>query len=43
MKKYLILAAIAAVGAVMSSCQREKDIEISEQKPGEVNLKSAAL
>ena len=38
MKKYLILAAIAAVGAVMSSCQREKDIEISEQKPGEVSL-----
>lgn len=38
MKKYLILAAIAAVGAMMSSCQREKDIEFSEQKPGEVSL-----
>lgn len=38
MKKYLILAAIAAVGAVMSSCQHEQDIQVTEQKPGEVSL-----
>ncbi|MBO4769029.1 MAG: fimbrillin family protein [Bacteroidales bacterium] len=38
MKKYLILAAFAAVGALMSSCQNEKDIEIPAQKSGEVSL-----
>ena len=38
MRKYLIIAAVAAMGALMSSCQSEKDIETPASQSGEVSL-----
>ena len=38
MRKYLIIAAVAAMGALMSSCQSEKDIETPVSRTGEVSL-----
>ena len=38
MRKYLIIAAVAAMGAFMSSCQSEKDIETPASQSGEVSL-----
>jgi len=38
MKKQLILAAFAAVGALVCSCQNEKEIEVPAAESGEVSL-----
>ena len=38
MKKYLILAAFAAIGALVCSCEQEKDINVPEAQSDEVSL-----
>ena len=38
MRKQIILAAIAAVGALVCSCESEKDINVPASQPGEVSL-----
>ena len=38
MRKHIILAAFAAIGALVCSCEQEKDIEVPDSKTGEVSL-----
>lgn len=38
MRKHIILAAIAAVGALVCSCEKEKDVAVNTIKEGEVSL-----
>lgn len=43
MRKHIILAAVAAIGALVCSCEQEKDIKVPEAKSGEVSLVLAGV